>query len=103
MIKYFFSLYSKGQQELLTQNIKIFSVIHTSLTSRRNNVVAVVVCSDPGGGAGAEEQSGAGGPTAADQQLDHRSEPLDRLSSDTQQPDGAAKQHQHLPGQRSHV
>lgn len=60
-------------------------------------------CSDPGGGAGAEEQNGAGGPTAADQQLDHRSEPLDRLSSDTQQPDGTAKEHQHLPGQRSHV
>ncbi len=49
--------------------------------------------SDPGGAAGAEEQSWAGGPTAADQQLDYRAEPLDGLSSDTQQPDRAAEEH----------
>lgn len=60
-------------------------------------------CSGPGAGGGAEEQGGAGGPTAADQPLDHRSEPLDRLGSDTQQPGGAAKEHRRLPGQRSHL
>lgn len=68
-----------------------------------SDLLLLFPCSGPGGGGGDEEQGGEGGPTAADQPLDHRSEPLDRLGSDTQQPGGAAKEHRRLSGQRSHL
>lgn len=40
-----------------------------------------------------------GGPTATDQPLDHRQEPLDGFGSDTQQPIRAAEEHHRLSGQ----
>lgn len=62
-----------------------------------------VRCSDSGGWTGVEEQSRVGCPTAADQQLDRGSKPLDGLGSDTQQPDGATEEHQRLPGLCSNI
>lgn len=74
-----------------------------SVTERIISCVSPVGCSDSEGGAGFKEQSRAYGQFDPDQQLGDRSEPLDRLSSDTQQPDRAAEEHQHLPGGRSQL
>lgn len=56
-------------------------------------------CSGGGAGAAAEEQNRVGGPTATDQRLDLRPEPLVGLGRDPQQQGGAPEKHSSLSGQ----